>query len=81
MYRAITTKVVILGIEYRYRSLSSIEVSSIDVIAGIVLTLFGTSSDVVLKCPDILAPRQFVTGRQLPHLQNDNYMGRLAIYQ
>jgi len=33
------TKVVILGIEYRYRSLSSIEVSSIDVIAGIVLTL------------------------------------------
>jgi len=39
MYRAITTKVVILGIEYRYRSLSSIEVSSIDVIAGIVLTL------------------------------------------
>ena len=33
------TKVVILSIEYRYRSLSSIEVSSIDVIAGIVLTL------------------------------------------
>jgi len=33
------TKVVILGIEYRYRSLSSIEVSSINVIAGIVLTL------------------------------------------
>jgi len=33
-------KVVILGIEYQYRSLSSIEVSSIDVIAGIVLTLF-----------------------------------------
>ena len=33
------TKVVILGIEYRYRSLSSIEVSCIDVIAGIVLTL------------------------------------------
>ena len=33
------TKVVILCIEYRYRSLSSIEVSSIDVIAGIVLTL------------------------------------------
>ena len=33
------TKVVILGIEYRYRSLSSIEVSSMDVIAGIVLTL------------------------------------------
>jgi len=36
------TKVVILGIEYRYRSLSSIEVSSIDVIAGIVLTLIMT---------------------------------------
>ena len=36
------TKVVILGIEYRYRSLSSIEVSSIDVIAGIVLTLLSS---------------------------------------
>jgi len=35
------TKLVILGIEYRYRSLSSIEVSSIDVIAGIVLTLLS----------------------------------------
>jgi len=39
------TKVVILGIEYRYRSLSSTEVSSIDVIAGIVLTL-NRSTDV-----------------------------------
>ena len=37
------TKVVILGIEYRYRSLSSIEVSSEDVIAGIVLTLLQCS--------------------------------------
>ena len=36
------TKVVILSIEYRYRSLSSIEVSSIDVTAGIVLTLTTT---------------------------------------
>ena len=38
------TKVVILGIEYRYRSLSSIEVSNIDVTAGIVLTLFYSHS-------------------------------------
>ena len=39
------TKVVVLGIEYRYRSLSSIKVSSIDVIAGIVLTLLETEWD------------------------------------
>jgi len=53
MYRAITTKVVILGIEYRYRSLSSIEVSSIDVIAGIVLTLL----DSVVTLSEILCFR------------------------
>jgi len=29
----------------------------------------GTSSDMVPKCPDISAPRQFGTGRELPHLQ------------
>jgi len=39
------TKVVILGIEYRYRSLSSIKVSSIDVMAGIVLTLVSGAND------------------------------------
>ena len=49
MYRAITTKVVILGIEYRYRSLSSIEVSSIDVIAGIVLTLVWVACTVYME--------------------------------
>jgi len=42
------TKVVILGIEYR--SLSIIEVSSIDVIAGIVLTLNNTLTIFILYC-------------------------------
>ena len=41
LYHNDITKVVILGIEYRYRSLSSIEVSSIDVMAGIILTLIA----------------------------------------
>ena len=38
------TKVVILSIEYRYRSLSSIEVSSMDIMAGVVLTLDTTNT-------------------------------------
>jgi len=54
MYRAITTKVVILGIEYRYLSLSSIEVSSIDVIAGIVLTLPHIKTESFKKLEDFV---------------------------
>ena len=49
------TKVVILGIEYRDRSLSSIEVSSIDVITGIVLTLIFLAASQQCQSPEEIA--------------------------